>query len=285
MKHANGYAGKAARKRPKVPMILLTIAALVGSLAFGWELAICAEPNNLPFSNMALEGFENKIAIVIAEELGAEPAFVWIDPPLGSVRDQLIQSGECDVLMAITDGHQGYLTTIAYYRSIYSFFYAKDSGYSINSFDDEHLRDLRIGVQVSGGGGISPVTQALGTRGLIPNQVSYATDLTRENPLLELPQAVIDGEVDLAVLWGPVAGYAALHATEPMNVNAVSPEIELPFLPMFFSITLGVRPGDEALRDELNLALAGSWERIQQVLEDYGVPLMPLSAPGVPGRP
>jgi ABC-type amino acid transport substrate-binding protein len=180
--------------------------------------------------------------------------------------------------MAITDGHPGYLNTVAYYRSIYTFFYLADSGLEIASFDDERLADLRIGVQVPDGG-ISPVTQALGVRGLIPNQVSFVADLNSVDPLLQLPQAVIDGDIDLAVVWGPVAGYAALQAPEPLIVQPVSPEIELPFLPMFFSITVGVRPGDEALRDELNVAIARRWQEIQQVLEDYGVPRLDLPVP------
>jgi quinoprotein dehydrogenase-associated probable ABC transporter substrate-binding protein len=260
---------------------VLALALLLGTaaLAQSWEMRVCAEPHNLPFSNDALEGFENRIALILAEELDAQAVFVWIDPPLARIRDHLIQTGECDVLMAISDGHPGYLNTVAYYRSIYSFFYLADSGLDIDSFDDERLADLRIGVQVPDGGGISPVTQALGARGLIPCQVTFVADLSREDPLLELPQAVLDGEIDLAVVWGPIAGYAAMQSAEEVIVKPVSPEIEMPFLPMFFSITVGVRPGDEALRDELNVAIANRWEEIQQVLEDYGVPRLDLPVP------
>lgn len=269
-------------RRSTAITLCLVLALSISSLSFAqdWELSICAEANNLPFSNRALEGFENKIAEILADELNAEPVFVWIDPPLASTRDHLIQSGACDVLMGITDGHKNYLTTIAYYRSIYTFVYLSDRELDIESFDDPRLEDLLIGVQTSGGRGISPVTQALGTRSLIPNQVSYVIDLDEENPLLALPQAVVSGDIDLAVVWGPIAGFAAARATSPLTVKPVAPEIDLPFLPMFQSITLGLRPGDEALRDELSSALANRWNEVQEVLDDYGVPQLFLPSPG-----
>lgn len=266
----------------KAAALCLLVATSISSMSFaqGWELSICAEPNNLPFSNKALEGFENEIAEILADELGAEAVFVWIDPPLASNRDYLIQSGACDVLMAITDGHKNYLTTIAYYRTIFTFVSLSERDLDVESFDDPNLKNFRIGVQTSGGRGISPVTQALGARSLIPNQIGYVTDLAADNPLLALPQAVVDGDVDLAVVWGPVAGYAAARSTSPLTVTPVTPEIELPFLPMFQSITLGLRPGDEALRDELNVALTNRWEDVQKVLDDYGVPKLFLPSPG-----
>lgn len=253
--------------------------------AQGWEMTICAEPANLPFSNSAGEGFENRIAEIIASELGAGLAYVWIDPPLASVRDYLIEAGECDVLMGITDGHRGYLTTIVYYRSIFTFVYRRDGDLEVDSLDDPRLAEMRIGVQTGGGGGISPITQALATRGLIPNQVSYVTDLAATDPLLALPRAVADGEVDVAIVWGPVAGYAAREAADRITAKPVSPEIDFPLLPMYYSISVGVRAGDEALRDEINTALARRWDDIQAVLEEYSVPRLPLPAPRVPEAP
>lgn len=263
-----------------VLLFCLPVLALAAPEEGSWELAVCADAANLPFSDRSAEGFENHIAAVLAEELGAELRYVWIEPPLLSRRNYLIQSGACDVLMALPDGHPDFLTSIVYYRSIYAFTAKTESSLSdLESLDDERLHDLRIGVQSGGGAGISAITQSLALRGLIPNQVSFVPDHGDVNPLLRLPQAVLAGEVDIAIVWGPVAGYSAARADGELTVHSVQPEIDEPFTPLFENMTVGVRPGDEALRDALNSAIAARWEDIQEILRDFDVLTMPVPAP------
>jgi mxaJ protein len=280
--------GEVARTVPplqrSVPASLLgawLLLAAVG-LAQGWDLRICAQPDSLPYSNRAGEGFENRIAEVIAAEVGARAVYVWLPRADATVRDLLLQRGECDVVMGVNDGHPGFLTTLAYYRSSFAFVYRSDSPFEIESLDDPDLRALRIGVQVAGRGVGAP-TLALANRDLLEQQVGLAPDRDRPMPLARLVRAVVSGQVDVAIVWGPVAGFFAARQDASLEVVPVTPQIDAPFVPMVSSIAMGVRPGDEALRDRLDVALAGAWEEVQEILAEYRVPLEPLPAPTADG--
>jgi mxaJ protein len=247
-----------------------------------WEMRVCAEPNNLPYSNEQEEGFENRIAEIMAQELHAKLTYVWLPQSRATVPNVLIREGECDMIMGITDGHPGFLTSAAYYRTSYVFVYREDSPFEIRSLDDPVLRELQIGVHAQvGGSGIGPDIHALVNRGLIRNQVGFTPDYSKPSPLSPIVEAVAEGTVDVAIVWGPVAGYFAKQQPIRLKLVPVTPEIDLPFMPMVFPISIGVRPGDEALRDELNVALARRWDEIQAILEEYGVPLLPLPKPVV----
>jgi mxaJ protein len=239
-------------------------------------MRVCAEPNNLPFSNRSEQGFENRIAELIAQELLVELTYAWIPQPRTAIRDAMIQEGECDLLMGVPDGLEGFVTTLPYYRSTYVFVYRKDSPFEVRSFDDPVLQELSIGVQAPGGQAIGPAALALAQRGLIENQRAFVPDQSAPHPLASVIQAVADGEVDVAVAWGPVAGYFAGRQAVELELVPVEPEIDAPFLPMVYSISIGLRRGDEDLRDTLHQALAARWDEIQGVLEAYGVPLLPL---------
>jgi mxaJ protein len=261
---------------------LLLFLALDPAQAQDWEMRVCAEPDNLPYSNKQEEGFENRIAEIIAQELHAKLTYVWLPQyqSRATVRNVLNRDGECDMIMGITDGHPGFLTSAAYYRTSYVFLYREDSTFEIRSLDDSVLGELQIGVHVQvGGSGVSPGTHALVSRGLIRNQVGFTPDYSNPSPLSSIVEAVAEGKVDVAIVWGPVAGYFAKQQPIRLELVPVTPEIDLPFMPMVFPISIGVRPGDEALRDELNVALARRWDEIQAILEAYGVPLLPLSKP------
>lgn len=265
-----------------VMVMLLTGVTTVG-WAQEWEIRVCAEPDSLPYSNKQGAGFENRIAEIVAQELGAKLLYVWLPQPHTRARDLFIQEGRCELIMGIPDGYSGFLTSLAYYRTSYVFVYREGEPYDIDSFDDPDLANLRIGIQISGGN-MSPTSYALAKRGLIQNQLSFSPKLEEPNPLAGIVEAVTEKKVDVAVVWGPVAGYFARKQPTALTLVPVTPQIEAPFVPMVASIAMGVRVGDEALRDELNVALARRWNDIQTVLREYGVPLEPMSAPTlVPG--
>lgn len=244
-----------------------------------WPLNVCSYSSNMPFANSQDRGIEDKIATILAAELGAHIVKVPVDPPFPDIQKHMLARGDCDVVMAVNDGQAGFLTTVTYYRSIYAFLYNPDRIPPIDHLDDSALRNYRIGVLRARGSGISPVTQALAVRDLIPNQVTYLTDAREPDPLLALPAAVAAGEIDVAILWGPVAGYAARESGGQLTAVPVQPEIDIPWNVMYLNIAIGVRPGDEALRDELNLAIVRRWGEIQAVLAEFEVPLLPLVAP------
>jgi ABC-type amino acid transport substrate-binding protein len=180
------------------------------------------------------------------------------------------------------------LATIAYYRSPFAFVYRSDAGYDISSFDDEVLKTLKVGFNVRN----SSPDQALVTRGLTSNIVTmpYNHDISvpaegAENPIGDGPEAplfeaLVRGDFDVAIPWGPVAGYFASRQKVPLTV-VPTPEFDLPFLPMYISMVIIVRQGDESLRDRLNVAIAERWDDINAVLKEYGVPLLDLPQPTV----
>src|SRR4051812_33001916 len=136
-------------------------------------LRIAADPNNLPFSNERREGFENKIADLLAQELVAEIEYTWHAQRRGFFRETL-KDGNCDLVLGVPNHFERALTTQPYYRSSYVFVFRTDSGLSLQSLDDPALRGLRIGVQLVGNDGAdTPPAHALARRGIITNMVGF----------------------------------------------------------------------------------------------------------------
>lgn len=251
----------------------------------GFELRVCADPNNMPFSNKQEEGFENRIAEILAEQLNAELSYVWFPQRNLQIRE-VFREGECDLIMGINDGNPLVLTTLPYYQSTFVFLYRQNAAFDIESLDDPDLRDLQIGVQVPGGESSAiPPVQALANRGLTQNFVGYSIfgDYNQPTPLRPIVDAVVDNQVDVAIVWGPIGGYFAKEAAVPLKVVPVTPQIEPPFLPMVSAISIGVRQGDEDFADLLDRALIARWDDVQAVLEEYNVPIIPVPRPTLGG--
>jgi mxaJ protein len=236
-------------------------------------LRVCADPNNLPYSNEKREGFENRIAELVAREMKAELRYVWWAQRRGYIRNSL-RAGLCDLFIGMPTGLDMVLVTRPYYRSTYAFV-TKRNGPRITSFDDPKLRRLRIGVQIIGDDfANAPPAEALSNRGMIKNVRGYTVigDYHEPNPPSRIVRAVERGEVDVAVVWGPLAGYFARKSPVPLRVVPVSPEVDLPYLPFVFDIGMGVRHGETAFRDTLDAIIARRQRDIDRILADYGVP-------------
>jgi mxaJ protein len=236
-------------------------------------LRVCADPNNLPYSNERREGFENRIAELVAREMKAELRYVWWAQRRGYIRNSL-RAGLCDVFIGMPTGLDMVLVTRPYYRSTYAFV-TKRSGPRITSFDDPKLRRLRVGVQIIGDDfANAPPAEALSNRGMIRNVRGYSVlgDYREPNPPSRIVRAVERGEVDVAVVWGPLAAYFARKSSVPLRVVPVSPEVDVPYLPFVFDIAMGVRRGETALRDSLDAIIARRQRDIDRILADYGVP-------------
>jgi ABC-type branched-subunit amino acid transport system substrate-binding protein/ABC-type amino acid transport substrate-binding protein len=270
----------------------LSLAALVGSIVAlqlaaaqggrGWEMRVCADPDNYPESHQFDIGYDNRIAEILADQLGAEVSFVWetLDP---ETVERNLMRGECDLIVGAAEGASGVLNTVPYYRTPSVFVFHADAGLSVSSLDDPVLHDLRIATYPN-----SLEHRALLARGLGSNVVTYrplgrASGPDRHSPLLI---AVESGEVDVAIVYGPKAGYFALHVSDvPLTVVPVTPELDITFGQMFRVWTIGVRPHDTSFRDRLNIALAQRWGDVQLVLEEYGVPLRPTTRPSAADTP
>jgi quinoprotein dehydrogenase-associated probable ABC transporter substrate-binding protein len=237
-------------------------------------LRVCADPNNLPFSNQRLEGFENKIAELLAQDLGERVEYTWWAQRRGFFRNTL-KAGMCDVVIGVPAGFEMALTTRPYYRSTYVFLSRKDRHLEVKSFDDPMLRKLRIGVQIIGDDqSNAPPAHALTRRNIVDNVKGFTLygDYSQPDPPARIVDAVEKGDIDLAIVWGPLAGFFAKQSRVPLDVVPVSPQIDQPFLPFVFDISMGVRRGDQDLRDQLDQFLEKRRPEIERILEDYRVP-------------
>ncbi len=231
-------------------------------------LRVCADPDNLPFSNEEEPGFENRIASLIAQDLRAHLEYTWWPQRRGFFRNTL-NAGSCDVAMALpTSMHLG-LTTRPYYRSSYVFVSRGGEHTDLTSFDDARLRRLRIGVQLVGDDGAnSPPAHALSRRGIVRNVVGFPVyyDPAR------VVWAVATGEIDVAVAWGPLAGYYAAQQNPPLHVVPVTPQVDGAALPMAFDISMAVRVGDSDRRALLDNIIPKRRGDIDAILAAYHVP-------------
>ena len=237
-------------------------------------LRVCADPNNLPFSNQRLEGFENKIADLLAQDLGERVEYTWWAQRRGFFRNTL-KAGMCDVVIGVPSGFEMALTTRPYYRSTYVFLSRKDRHVDVKSFDDPVLKKLRIGVQIIGDDqSNAPPAHALTRRNIVDNVKGFTLygDYSQPDPPARIVDAVEKGDIDLAIVWGPLAGYFAKQSRVPLDVVPVSPQIDQPFLPFVFDIAMGVRRGDQDLRDQLDQFLEKRRPEIERILNEYKVP-------------
>ena len=262
-------------------MALAAALALVAgaAAAAATPLRVCADPNNLPFSNRQGQGFENRLAELIGADLGMPVAYTWWPQRRGFVRNTL-KAGDCDVLMGVPKGLEAVATTRPYYRSAYVFVFPEDHGPRLASLDDPALKDLRIGVQLIGDDfANAPPAHALSRRGLIANIRGYPVygDYGEPSPAARIVTAVATGEVDAALVWGPLAGWAIREQHLPLALAVVQPLVDLPMMPMGFDMALGVRHEDKALRERLDAALARHQPAVAALLADYGVPTLPFT--------
>ena len=237
-------------------------------------LRVCSDPNNLPFSNDKLEGFENKIAGLIGREMNLKVEYTWWAQRRGFVRNTL-KSDLCDLIVGMPSSSELAATTTPYYRSTYVFVWRKNQELNIRSFDDAALRHLRIGVQMIGDDfANTPPAHALTNRKIIQNIKAYSVygDYAQPNPTARVVEGVAKGEVDVAVVWGPTAGFFIKKERLPLTVAHVTPQIDVPFLPFVYDISMGVRRGEDAFKERLEQILQRRRTEIDKILDEYGVP-------------
>jgi mxaJ protein len=276
------------RVRSILPLIVALAAIVclivgmrhVGVADAATPLRVCADPNDLPFSDTARAGFENQIASLVGKELHRPVTYTWWAQRRGFVRNTL-NAGECDVVIGTAAGMDMVMPTRAYYRSSYVFVTRHDRGLEVRSFDDSVLHHLTIGVQLIGDDfANTPPAHALANRGIVRNVVGFPVygDYADANPAARIITAVEKDDVDVAVVWGPTAGYFAKQSPVALDVVPVSPRIDLPYLPFVFDIVMGVRHGDSTFRATLDDVIIRRRPTIDSILTAYGVPLIDLRA-------
>jgi len=239
-------------------------------------LRVCADPNNLPFSNDGREGFENRIAEIVARDLGRPLEYFWMPQRRGFIRNTL-KADRCDLVMGVPATSDALQPTRPYYRSTYVFVSRRDRALRVTSFDDPRLGTLVIGVQVTGDDYANPpAAQALASRGIVSNVRGFTVygDYSRPNPASGLIDAVARGDVDVAVAWGPLAGYFAAREPVPLEIAPVLPDADGGLVRFAFDIAMGVRRGDATLAAAVDRVIARRRAEIRRVLREYGVPLV-----------
>jgi quinoprotein dehydrogenase-associated probable ABC transporter substrate-binding protein len=255
--------------------VLLVAGSVLLSAAAAPALRVCADPNNLPYSNTNREGFENRIAALAAHDLHRPLAYLWSPQRRGFIRTTL-NAGRCDVVIGVPAGYGPVRTTRPYYRSSYAFVARRDRHLDIESFDDQRLKALTIAIQITGEDYENPpAAQALAARHLVGNVRGFPVygDYSKTDPQRAIVDAVAGGQVDIAVVWGPLAGYYARQETPTVDVVPVrAAAVDRPAV-FAFDIAMGVRRDDAALGVALDGFIARRATEIRGILAAYGVPL------------
>ncbi len=238
------------------------------------EIHVCADPGNMPLSNIQKEGFQNKIVEILSDALGAKVTYHWRPFIERGLTRETFSQHMCDLMLDIPAEYDSLLTTEPVYRSTYVLVWPTDADLEISGLDDPKLKDLKIGVfQTSG------LRQALNKRGIYNNVIkqvqSHDADIVPEHQPWYVIQRAIDGEIDVAGVWGPFAGWVKTIKGEDVQIEPVNLDDET--VPLEFSLALGVRQTDVLLKYMLDFALDDKKDEIEEVLREYGVPLVQCS--------
>ncbi len=232
-------------------------------------LRVCADPHNLPFSNDKGEGIENKIAELFAEKLGKKLDYTFFPQATGFVR-MTLGSHRCDVIMGFPQGDDLVQGTNPYYRTSYALVAKPGSGLEdVATLEDERLRGKHIGIVA----GTPPATN-MAINGLMVNAKPYPlmVDTRLDSSAEAMIGDLMSGQIEAAILWGPMAGFYARKANPPLHVTPLVKETSGPRLA--FRIGMGVRGADQNWKRQLNRLIQENQPAINKILVDYGVPLL-----------
>lgn len=238
-------------------------------------LKVCADPNNMPYSNDKLEGFDNKIAALLGEKLGIPVEYTWFPQRIGFSRNTIKKVDEktghylCDLAMSVPSKSDFLATTKPYFSSIQTMVYRKGEGYELKTLEDiakvSKSKKLKIGIFDRG------VTTAFFMKNGLADQLKYYQMMpgdTKVNAGRIITEALASGEIDVAMVWGPVGGYYATQTKVPMVVQPLN-ELTSRFV---FSFGMGVRYPDKKWKQVLNTFLDENKDQIAQIMSEYNLP-------------
>jgi quinoprotein dehydrogenase-associated probable ABC transporter substrate-binding protein len=244
------------------------IAAQTADIVDRTMLRVCADPNNLPFSDDKRQGFENKIATLMAAALGLKVDYTWFPQIIGFVRNTL-QAHRCDLVMGTVAGDDIMQTTNPYYFTTYVMLYRSDKGFAFKDLQDPRLASLRLGVVSA-----TPPSDLLVRHDLMAHAKPYqlTVDTRAESPTHQMVQDVVDGTIDVGFLWGPIAGYYRKHDELPLTLVPLKDEPGA--ARMKYHIAMGVRANEPEWRRRVNTVILKQQPQMTAILRDYGVPLL-----------
>lgn len=235
------------------------------------EFKVCSDPDNMPYSNIKLEGFEDKIAKVLADDLGKKLTYQYAYNRQGFLRNT-INAMRCDVIIGMTSDFDGLRTSKPYYRSGHVFVWRKDSNYDISNWDSPDLKKGIIGVV-----GQSPATIPLNDYDLMANARPYRMQRDLNLPTSFMIDDLAAGKIDVAIMWGPIAGYHIKQSKVPMEMRFI-PEYNKKNLKgkEYWNISVAVRMKDKERIAMINGALERNKDKIDAILKEYGIPTVPV---------
>ena len=244
------------------------IEAQTADIADRSALKVCADPNDLPFSDEKKEGFENKIAELIGGALGLKVEYTWFPQIIGFVRNTL-QAYRCDPVMGTVAGDEIMQTTNPYYFTTYVMVYRSDKELGIEGVQEPRLASLRLGVVSA-----TPPSDLLVRHDLMAHAKPYqlTVDTRVESPTHQMIQDLMSGTIDVGFLWGPIAGYYKKHDKLPLTLVPLNDEPGAPR--MKYHIAMGVRANEPEWRRQINAVILKQQPQITAILRDYGVPLL-----------
>jgi mxaJ protein len=239
-------------------------------------IRVCADPDNMPSSNEKGEGYENKIAELVAKELNSKLAYVWYPTRRGYFR--ILNGMYCDLAVEAPAGLDMAGSTKPYFRSGYVFVTRQGSGLEdITSLADPRLKKLKIGINTyTSDGENSPPAMALSRYGVVGNLTGYNTFFSDQARPEDIVKGVANKAVDLAIVWGPLAGYFAKQSTVPLSLKPLPARDSLSEIPFQYNIGIAVRRRDKEFRDSLQAVLDRRRPEIESILKNYGVPVLPI---------
>jgi mxaJ protein len=231
------------------------------------EFKVCADPENMPFSNNKQEGFEDKIAQVLAQDLGKKLTFTYAYSRQGFFRNTL-GANRCDVVIGTTSDADMMRTSKPYYRAGHVFVWRKASNYNITDWTSPDLRKGFIGVIDH-----SPATIPMNDNNLIANARPYRIQRDLNLPSSFMIDDLAKGDIDIAIAWGPIGGYFAKQSKVPMVVAPI-PEYETENAKgkEYWNISVGVRKKDKERMAMIQGALDRNQAKIIKILDDFGIP-------------
>jgi mxaJ protein len=249
-------------------------------------IRVCADPDNMPLSSQKGEGFEQRIAELIAKDWNSKIEYAWWPVRRGFFA-RALNGRYCDIAIQAPSGLDIASVTKPYFRSGYVFVTRKDSGLDIKSLADPRLKKLKIGVNLlNSDAENTPPAMALSRYGVIGNLVGFSTFYTDIERPEDIIKAVANKDIDIAIVWGPLAGYFAKQASTPLVLEPLPERDSLSDLPFRFNIAMGVRRRDRELRDSLQAVLDRKGPEIQAILKQYGIPVFPIKPePGEEEKP
>jgi len=202
-------------------LIIGAVALAASTTAHAANLRVCADPGNMPFSNEAGEGLENKIAEVLAQAMGTKVEYYYRPTIERGLTRTTLDADECDLMLDMPVDSERVLTTAPVYRTTFVLAYRNDRGIKIKNLDDPKLKKLKVGLYQT-----SAIREALAEHNVINNvfilYLSHDSDIVEQDQPGYQVQEVIDGKLDVAAAWGPFAGYYKVMKHAPLTIQPVN---------------------------------------------------------------